>query len=351
MYLGKNLKESVVVLSLIILVFMVSKSETQQTPASFQTITLESTSLEAITYVDPSTTIAEVYQKFSVNISISNVTDLYGWEFKLKWNSTLLEALNVTEGNFLKSHGDTLFVININNTVGYVRAACTLIGSIPGVNGSGTLATIEFYVETLGECVLDLYDTKLVSSTEQPIEHTAIDGYYYTSVHDVAIINLTASATTINLTVENQGTHTETFNVSTYYSLLTDPLIGTQTITLTNGTNRTLTFTWAPSSGRYEIRAEADTVPGETDIADNTRAITISIGYSSRSSSSNSSSESVDCYHTVLTLFALFAAAMIIPEFRRKKRPQIEIAVTILKHNLPNDTNNLWNDWIRRQPI
>lgn len=278
----KPLKTPVMVILLIILVFIVAKSKTQQTPESFETATFESTSLKATIYVDPLTTTAELYQKFSVNISISDVADLYGWEFKLKWNSTLLEALNVTEGNFLKSHGDTLFVINMNNTVGYVRAACTLIGSIPGVNGSGTLATIEFYAETSGECVLDLYDTKLVSSTEQPIEHIAIDSYYYTSVHDVAIINLTVSTTTINVTVENQGTYAETFNVSTYYTLLTDPLIGTQTITLEPGVNATLIFTWTPPTyGRYEIRAEASTVPGEVDTADNIQVAYIYIGSSS----------------------------------------------------------------------
>lgn len=344
----KHVKTSFTIILLTILVLTIAGSKIQLAQESFENASLESTSFEATVYVDPPTAMAKIYQEFSVNISISNVTDLYGWEFKFKWDATLLEATNITEGNFLKGQGDTLFVININNTEGYVRAACTLIGSIPGANGSGTLATIKFYVETLGECVLDLYDTKLVSSTEQPIEHTTIDGYYYTSVHDVAIINLTASATTINVTVENQGTHTETFNVSTYYTLLTDPLIGTQTITLTKGTNSTLTFTWTPPSlGRYEILAEAETVPGETDIADNTRAITISIGYSS----SSSSSESVNGYHTVLTLFALFAVAMIIPKFRKKKRPQIEIAATILRHNLPNNTNNLWNDWIRRQLI
>jgi len=278
MYWGKISKNSVIVLSLIILVFMVAKSETQQTPASFQTDTLEGTSLEASVYVDPSTTIVEVYQEFSVNISIANVTDLYGWEFKLRWNSTLLEALNVTEGNFLKSYNDTLFVINMNNTEGYVRAACTLIGSIPGVNGSGTLATVKFYVETSEGGILDLYDTKLVRSTEQPIEHATIDGYYYTSLHDVAIINLTASTTTINVTVENQGTHTETFNVSTYYTLLTDPLIGTQTIPLISGNSITITFTWTPEAdGLYEIRAEASVVPGEVDTSDNTKSVFIPI--------------------------------------------------------------------------
>jgi len=264
----KHVKTSFTIILLTILVLTIAGSKIQLAQESF----------EATVYVDPPTAMAKIYQEFSVNISISNVTDLYGWEFKFKWDATLLEATNITEGNFLKGQGDTLFVININNTEGYVRAACTLIGSIPGANGSGTLATIKFYVETLGECVLDLYDTKLVSSTEQSIEHTSIDGYFYAYAHDVAIINLAASATTVNVTVENQGTYTETFNISTYYTLLTDPLIGTQTITLEPGANATLVFTWAPPRyGRYEILAEASTVPGEVDTSDNTRTIIICV--------------------------------------------------------------------------
>lgn len=74
----------------------------------------------------------------------------------------------------------------------------------------------------------------------------------------------------VKVTVENQGTHTETFNVSASYTRLTDPLIGTQTITLERGTNSTLNFAWTPLAyGRYEIRAEANTVPSEVDMVDN----------------------------------------------------------------------------------
>lgn len=138
--------------------------------------------------VDPLTSRAEVGRTFMINIEISDVIDLYGWEFKLRWNSTLLEALSITEGVFLKGGGNTFFVSKINNTVGYMLVDCSLVGDVPGVSGNGILATAEFCVETRGECVLDLYNTKLVSSLEQPITHTTIDGYYCTPIpiiHDL----------------------------------------------------------------------------------------------------------------------------------------------------------------------
>ena len=231
-------------------------------------------------YVNPQISVGTIGQNFSVYINISDVIDLYGWELRLGWNSTILDAIAVGEGPFLKSGGNTFFTYKINNTEGFVLVDCTLLGDIPGVSGNGTLAAIEFHVKTFGECILDLYDTTLVSSAEQPIPHSAIDGYFYTVVRDVAVINLAASATTVNVTVENQGNHyTETFDVSIYYTLLTDPLIGTQTVTLAPGENATLVFAWtAPTYGRYEIRAEASIVHGELDITDNVRIIIVHIG-------------------------------------------------------------------------
>jgi hypothetical protein len=46
------------------------------------------------------------------------------------------------------------------------------------------------------------------------------------------LIRLEASKTTVNVTTKNNGAYTETFNVSVYYTLMADPLIETQTITL-----------------------------------------------------------------------------------------------------------------------
>jgi len=308
----------------------------------------------ATIYVNPQTSVAVPGQSFTVNIEISDVVDLYGWEFRLGWNSTILEALSVIEGPFLKQGGNTFFWSKINNSAGYMIVDCTLLGNISGVSGNGTLAIVEFYVETIGDCVLDLYGTILVNSAEQPIEHTAIDGYYYTSVHDVAVINLVASEFSVNVTVENQGTHTETFNVSTYYTRLTDPLIGTQTITLERGANATLTFTWTPPTyGRYEILAEASIVEGETDTADNNRTIIVYVGYGG-SNLGGHKSESLNGYHVAVFIFALFMPVMMLTFRKNREISLFDIPAIALKQNLynnPPNHSNTWQDWTRRQPI
>lgn len=111
-----------------------------------------------------------------------------------------------------------------------------------------------------------------------------------TSVHDVAVTKITpwvqpGRTTTwapkgtpiyVNVTVENQGTFGETFNVTTYAESITRDAkidIGTQNfIFLTNGTSATLTFVWDTAetpSGSYYISANATIVPGEYDTLDN----------------------------------------------------------------------------------
>ena len=231
-------------------------------------------------YVNPPTIKAMVGQPFIVNITISDVVDLYGWEFKLGWNSSLLEAVNVTEGDFLKKGGDTFFIKKIYNVDGYVLASAILLGKIPGVNGVGTLANVEFNVKERGESVLELYDTKLGDSQKQPMNHTTIDGYYYTPFgHDVAIKGVTPSKTVvgqgyslpISVSVKNYGSFAENFNITAYYNETN--IIATQDIILTNGNSTTITFTWNTTGitkGNYTISAYATPVPDETDIADNT---------------------------------------------------------------------------------
>jgi len=219
---------------------------------------VEAGSQTAIVYVNPEEIIGGVGQNFTVNIDISSVTDLYGWEFKLGWNTTVLDVVEAYEGTFLKNVADTFFTYKVNSTAGYIIADCTLLGMVQGASGNGTLAAVKFYVKYRGESVLDLFDVILLDSNEQVIPNTAVDGHYYTSMHDISIIDLKASKTAVNVTVKNNGAYTETFNVSVYYTLLKDPQIGTQTITLEPETNITLTFTWnPPQSGRYEIKSRS----------------------------------------------------------------------------------------------
>jgi len=77
----------------------------------------------------------------------------------------------------------------------------------------------------------------------------------------------------INVTVENQGDYTETFNLGVFCSLIPiDPLIETKEITLTSLNSTTFTFMWNTTGfakGNYTISANAWPVLGETYTADN----------------------------------------------------------------------------------
>ena len=98
-------------------------------------------------------------------------------------------------------------------------------------------------------------------------------------IHDIAVTDVAPSKTvvgqgftlSINVTVTNQGNYSETFNVNAYANttIIDAPI----NITLPSGNSTTITFTWDTTSfayGNYTISAVADTVPGETDTADNT---------------------------------------------------------------------------------
>jgi len=74
----------------------------------------------------------------------------------------------------------------------------------------------------------------------------------------------------VNVTATNQGCYSETFNVTAYAN---QTAIGILTVTLSADGSTTVVFTWNTtgfSRGNYTISAVADTVSGETDIADNT---------------------------------------------------------------------------------
>jgi hypothetical protein len=229
----------------------------------------------------------EIDVEFTINVTITDVTDLYGWQFAIYYKSSILNATGYNEGPFLKKDGSsTFFTIveftdNYNATHGKVYLAASRVGAEAGVNGSGTLARVSFKTKAYGNTLLDLNETKLMDSTEpfgNPISHEVVDGRVHVGLIDAAIINVQAPITIpkgnmalINVTVENQGRVTQTFDVTLFYD---STVINTQSVTdLTPTENRVLTFPWDTtpiSIGDYSLTATATILPGETDIEDNT---------------------------------------------------------------------------------
>jgi hypothetical protein len=150
------------------------------------------------------------------------------------------------------------------------------------VNGTGVAAIVTFKALLPGSTPLDLVDTKL-SDEKIPalaIPHTAIDGTVYVTgtSPDVAVTLVKPLKTIIgkgytgntSVTVENHGGFPATFNVTAYANATA---FASANISLTIGSSDIITLTWNTSTfayGNYTIKAIADTVPGETDTADNT---------------------------------------------------------------------------------
>jgi hypothetical protein len=244
--------------------------------------TREDTHEDALATVSvvPSLVTVTVGQDFSINVTISNVVDLYGWEFRLNWTASLIDPVNAAEGPFLKAGGSTIFTYETNATAGSVLVDCTLLGNIPGVSGSGTLAILTFQVKSAGQSPLNLNNVTLINSLEQSIPNQEVsgNGHFVYPSHDVAITNVVSSktivgqgfSTSIIVTAADQGIYTETFKVTAYANAT---VIASQNITLSSGNAGTITFTWNTTSfarGKYTIKAYAWPVPGETDTADNT---------------------------------------------------------------------------------
>lgn len=118
-------------------------------------------------FIQPPATVVAPGQSFSLGIAVSGVTDLFAYQFDIGFDPGVLAATGITEGSFLPTGGPTLFLPGtIDNIAGTITfTAGLLLGPVPGVNGSGTLATIDFEALALGTSAIGLSGGILLDST------------------------------------------------------------------------------------------------------------------------------------------------------------------------------------------
>jgi len=148
-------------------------------------------------YVDPSTyTATQRGELFDINVAVASVTSdlrLIGGEFRLRYNTTLLETKEdwITEGPFLQQ-----FAAYGTWFQPYVEVDYGLVGFLilpsengnwngPFPEGSGTLATITFNVtyrpselEPPVSCDLQLFDIILLNSEGEELSYNINHGHY-----------------------------------------------------------------------------------------------------------------------------------------------------------------------------
>lgn len=127
-------------------------------------------------YVDPkSSNISEVGDIFTIKIRIVDVTNLYGFELKLGYDTTMLKITETAIQPFLNEPN---YVVSneTNEDEGWYWLAATSWAPAAPKSGGGTLAEITFKATGIGNCTLNLYDVKLANSTAGLIPHQAING-------------------------------------------------------------------------------------------------------------------------------------------------------------------------------
>lgn len=136
---------------------------------------------DAYFYVDPPE-VRDVQpgNTFSIRINVSEAPTTYAWELHLDWDRSLLDVINVEEGDFLhrweqdefdpevwySKYATALAYKSLDhaNVDGEILIVCSLMGRLPlteWATGNGWLCTIHFRVEAAGSCALNLSGTRL----------------------------------------------------------------------------------------------------------------------------------------------------------------------------------------------
>ena len=123
-------------------------------------------------------TSVRVGDPFTLHIGAEKVTDLAGWQFDLVFDPTVLEAIAVNEGDFLKTRDGTTFFQKgtIDNTAGEITGLSSALISASGISGTGTLLSVTFTAKVEGETQVALRNFELgsISGAVIPFTHSDI---------------------------------------------------------------------------------------------------------------------------------------------------------------------------------
>jgi len=142
----------------------------------------------------------------TLTVEILNVTNLYGYELKIFYNNSVLNATEAVRpsGHFLEPSDPTnQFVVkweiknDYNATHGRIWLSYTLLAPEPAKTGSGILAQITFHVIGVGQTPIAFRDTKLADNTGSPIPHTAKSSYFSNTAPPPPPPPPTANVTTV----------------------------------------------------------------------------------------------------------------------------------------------------------
>jgi len=173
-----------------------------------------------------------VGQDFTVYLNVTNVIDLYGWEFQFDYNPSVLDlTYNDTVADGLNTPVN-VFKSLANEVTGHVWwAVSTAFPNTTGLTHTAqAIFEMHFKAIAVGSSNLDLSGTILANSKSNPILHTVVNGSVNVMTRDLKVnnveicnmyanetwthsiyandsyVNLTQYYYPVNVTIENTGT-------------------------------------------------------------------------------------------------------------------------------------------------
>lgn len=225
---------------------------------------------------------------FSVNITLTDVSEARGFEFRLQFNHTLLNVTDASVVPFLKE--PVLSEWETDQDKGLVWFNVTSTAS-ETVTKSGPVANVTFLVNTLGKTILELNVTKLddkfanMGSPPFPHRPPVTNGYFDNippAEHDIEVSKLTAFPKTLkpgetvslNATLKNLGSHNETVRVIAYYTA-SDVIEDRSNVVVLFAERKIVEFTWNTAgvpAGVYTLKVEAQIAEDEK-LSNNVRTV------------------------------------------------------------------------------
>jgi len=112
---------------------------------------------------------------FTVDVQVKDASDLYGFQFNVEYDPSVLEFASAQEGNFLNNNGanKTFCVEHKANTPGFVKnIACSRLGQ-GSVEGNGVLEKLAFKAKAAGKSRITLSNVQLANSKAEKIDSTS----------------------------------------------------------------------------------------------------------------------------------------------------------------------------------
>jgi rhodanese-related sulfurtransferase len=106
----------------------------------------------------PTITATSIGDTFTIDIIVDSAgNEIYGAQYELYFDNTILDATSQTQGTFISQDGASTNVFNntINNNLGKIVYAESRMGTPAGVIGSGVLASITFETIKSGTMLVD----------------------------------------------------------------------------------------------------------------------------------------------------------------------------------------------------